>query len=48
MLQTIETIGYYQKVTDALVEMWHRGYRFDDYVVQMFWSLIRLIDLRRK
>jgi hypothetical protein len=30
MLQTIETVGYYQKITDALVEMWHRGYRFDD------------------
>ena len=30
MLQTIETIGHYQKVTDALVEMWHRGYRSDD------------------
>ncbi len=30
MLQTIETIGQYQKITDALVEMWHRGYRFDD------------------
>jgi hypothetical protein len=28
MLQTIETVGYYQKITDALVEMWHRGYRF--------------------
>jgi hypothetical protein len=30
MLQTIETIGHYQKITDALVEMWHRGYRFED------------------
>ncbi len=30
MLQTVETIGHYQKITDALVEMWHRGYRFDD------------------
>ena len=30
MLQTIETIGHYQRITDALVEMWHRGYRFDD------------------
>ncbi len=30
MLQSIETIGHYQKITDALVEMWHRGYRFDD------------------
>jgi hypothetical protein len=30
MLQTVETIGHYQRITDALVEMWHRGYRFDD------------------
>lgn len=30
MLQTTETIRHYQKLTDALVEMWHRGYRFDD------------------
>ncbi len=30
MLQTTETIRHYQKITDALVEMWHRGYRFDD------------------
>jgi hypothetical protein len=30
MLQTTETIGHYQKITDALVEMWYRGYRFDD------------------
>jgi hypothetical protein len=30
MLQTTDTIRHYQKITDALVEMWHRGYRFDD------------------
>jgi hypothetical protein len=30
MLQTTDTIRHYQKLTDALVEMWHRGYRFDD------------------
>jgi hypothetical protein len=30
MLQTVETIGHYQRITDVLVEMWHRGYRFDD------------------
>jgi hypothetical protein len=30
MLQTTETIRHYQKLTDALVEMWHRGYRFED------------------
>ena len=30
MLQDIQTIRYYQKLTDALVEMWNRGYRSDD------------------
>jgi hypothetical protein len=30
MLQTTESIRYYQKMVDALVEMWYRGYRFDD------------------
>ena len=30
MLQDTQTIRYYQKLTDALVEMWNRGYRSDD------------------
>jgi hypothetical protein len=30
MLTDSQTIRYYQKLTDALVEMWNRGYRFDD------------------
>lgn len=30
MLQDTQSIRYYQKVTDALVEMWNRGYRSDD------------------
>jgi hypothetical protein len=30
MLQATETIRHYQKLTDGLVEMWNRGYRFDD------------------
>ena len=30
MLQDTQTISYYQKLTDALVEMWNRGYRSDD------------------
>lgn len=30
MLQDTLTIRYYQKLTDALVDLWHRGYRFDD------------------
>jgi hypothetical protein len=30
MLQQTETIRHYQKITDAVAEMWHRGYRFED------------------
>jgi hypothetical protein len=30
MLQDTRTIRHYQKLTDALVEMWNRGYRYDD------------------
>jgi len=30
MLQDAQTIRYYQRVTDALVEQWSRGYRFDE------------------
>jgi hypothetical protein len=30
MLQDTLTIRYYQRMTDALVELWNRGYRFDD------------------
>ncbi len=30
MLQDTMTIRYYQKLTDALVELWNRGYRSDD------------------
>lgn len=30
MLQDTLTIRYYQRITDALVELWNRGYRFDD------------------
>ena len=30
MLQDTQTIRYYQKLTDALVDLWNRGYRFDD------------------
>ena len=29
MLQDAQTIRHYQKLTDALVEMWNRGYRYD-------------------
>lgn len=30
MLQDTLTIRYYQRLSDALVELWNRGYRFDD------------------
>ncbi len=30
MLQDTLTIRYYQKLSDALVELWNRGYRFDE------------------
>ena len=30
MLQDTPTIRYYQKLSDALVDLWNRGYRFDD------------------
>ncbi|MDB9539143.1 hypothetical protein NWP22_18275 [Anabaenopsis tanganyikae CS-531] len=30
MLQDTQTIRYYQRVTDAFVELWNRGYRTDD------------------
>ncbi|NEO31046.1 MAG: hypothetical protein F6K36_11565 [Symploca sp. SIO3C6] len=30
MLQEPRTIRHYQQLTDALVDLWNRGYRFDD------------------
>jgi hypothetical protein len=30
MLQDAITIRYYQRLTDALVEQWNRGYRYDE------------------
>jgi hypothetical protein len=30
MLQDALTIRYYQRLSDALVELWNRGYRYDD------------------
>jgi hypothetical protein len=30
MLQDALTIRYYQRLSDGLVELWSRGYRFDD------------------
>jgi hypothetical protein len=30
MLQDTQTIRHYQKLTDGLVDMWNRGYRFSE------------------
>jgi hypothetical protein len=30
MLQDARTVRFYQRISDALVEHWNRGYRFDD------------------
>jgi len=30
MLQDTQTIRHYQSLTDSLVELWNRGYRYDD------------------
>lgn len=30
MLQDAGAIRHYQKLTDSMVELWQRGYRFDD------------------
>ncbi|MDX2098627.1 MAG: DUF6761 family protein [Leptolyngbyaceae cyanobacterium bins.59] len=30
MLQDALTIRYYQRLTDAVTDLWNRGYRFDD------------------
>ncbi len=30
MLQNTLSIRYYQRITDAMVDLWHKGYRFDE------------------
>ena len=30
MLQDRQSIRYYQKLTDAMVDLWNKGYRFDE------------------
>ncbi|MEM9771490.1 MAG: DUF6761 family protein [Cyanobacteria bacterium P01_D01_bin.73] len=30
MLQDPKSIRHFQKLADAIAELWHRGYRFDD------------------
>ena len=35
MLQDTQTVRYYQKLTDAMVDLWHRGRRFDELQLYM-------------
>jgi hypothetical protein len=35
MLQNPQIIRYYQKLTDAMVDMWHRGRRYEELRVYM-------------
>ncbi|MDJ0678511.1 MAG: hypothetical protein QNJ18_01450 [Xenococcaceae cyanobacterium MO_167.B52] len=30
MLQNTESIRYYQKLTDSMVDLWRRGYKFEE------------------
>lgn len=30
MLQDAKSIRYYQRLTDALVDLWNRGYRYEE------------------
>ena len=30
MLQNNQSIRYYQKLTDSMVDLWRRGYKFDE------------------
>jgi hypothetical protein len=30
MIQDIQSLRFYQKLSDCLTEQWQRGYRFDD------------------
>ena len=34
MLRDTQSVRYYQRLTDALVDLWHRGRRFEE--LQMF------------
>jgi hypothetical protein len=46
MLQDALAIRYYQRLTDALVEQWNRGYRFDELRLYMdgYLSALRHTD----
>ena len=35
MLQDRQSIRYYQKLTDAMVDLWQRGYRFEEIKMYM-------------
>jgi hypothetical protein len=47
MLQDALAIRYYQRLTDALVEQWNRGYRFDELRLYMdgYVSALRHADV---
>ncbi|MGF1478741.1 MAG: DUF6761 family protein [Cyanophyceae cyanobacterium] len=30
MLQDSQSVRYYQRLTDAMVDLWHRGHRFEE------------------
>ena len=44
MLQDTRTIRYYQRLTDAFVELWNRGYRTDDMRIYLDGFLAALIQ----
>jgi hypothetical protein len=44
MLQDTKTIRFYQGLTDDLVDLWQRGYRFDDLQVYLDGYLSALRD----
>ncbi|WP_013322593.1 DUF6761 family protein [Gloeothece verrucosa] len=47
MLQDTQTIRYYQKLTDDLVDMWNRGHRFEEMRAYMdgFFACLRLTNI---
>ncbi len=47
MLTDTESIRYYQRLTDGMVDLWNRGYRFDSLRMYMdgYLSCLRQSDL---
>ncbi len=35
MLQQSQSIRHYQKITDNMVDLWHKGYKFDEIRLHM-------------